>query len=114
MVDVMVDEVGFDEAAGVTTMQVMLKNRSDRSIYPPLALKVREVVAGPKNVAANPDPESKVTGAEWDFSTLLGAQGRLDPGMISEPRVVKLRTSAAQGRDVILDYDVIGRAATGR
>ncbi len=108
-VDVIAEEVRFDEAAGLTTMRVKLRNRSDQPIYPPLALKVREVIVGGKDVAVDADSGGGAAGAEWDFSALMGTQNRLDPGMISEPHTVKLRTSAEHGLDVILDYDVAGR-----
>jgi len=75
---------------------------------------VRAVIVGGNDVAENPDRKGEASGAEWDFSTLLGAQNRLDPGMISEPRTVKLRSSAKHGLDLTLDYDVVGRTAVGR
>ena len=69
---------------------------------------------GPKDLAANADQRSEASGAAWDFSTLLGRQNRLDPGMISEPHTLKLHSSAQHGLDVILDYDVVGKTAVGR
>jgi len=114
VVDVIAGDVSYDEASGITTMQVKLHNRSDRPIHPPLVLRVRHVVVGPKNVAANAEKGSESTGGEWDFSTLLGMQKRLDPGTISEPRVVRLRSTTDHGLDLILDYDVIGMTAVSR
>ncbi len=114
VVDVLADEVRFDEAAGITVMQVKIRNRSDRPIYPPLTLQVRSIAAGGEDVINNADNKNAGVGAEWDFSNLLGTQGRLDPGMISEPRAVELHSSVERGLDITFDYDVVGKAPAGK
>lgn len=101
-VDVLVGEVGYDEAAGITTMQVTLRNRSDRPIYPPLVLRRRGAPPGEGQESA------------WDFSSRLGLQHRLDPGMITEPVPIRIRSAANRGADVTLDYEITGRTSPER
>src|SRR5262249_1405092 len=96
-VEVIADEPAHDEALGVTTIQVRRRNRSDRPIYPPLMLGVKHVVVGSKSLAANADRPTDAAGAGWDFSAQLGRQNRLDPGMLSEPKVLRLRSSVQLG-----------------
>ncbi len=107
-VEVIAERVRFDEDTGITTLDLSLRNLSARPVYAPLTLKVRQVVAGGRNVFANADSGGANAGAEWDFSAALGTRKQLMPKMISEARTVKVHSAVAQGLDVMFDYEISG------
>jgi hypothetical protein len=113
LVEVHASQTEFDEATGLSTLVLHLRNASDRTVYGPLSLRVTRIIAGAGNgnVIEDADNGRNGNGATWDFSDLLGSGNRLEPGMTSETREVQIRTRAADGLDLVFQFDVLGRVA---
>jgi hypothetical protein len=112
MVQVLATQTQFDEATGISTLQLQLRNDSDQTVYGPLQLRVTRIVAGVgrnAGVIEDADNGRNGNGAVWDFSSLLGSRGRLEPRMVSEARTVRIRTRPEDGLDLVFQFDVLGR-----
>jgi hypothetical protein len=111
-VQLLASEPKFDEATGTSTIELQLRNVSDRAIHGPVRVRVARVVSGaPAGAAVIEAADNGRTGAGalWDFSTRLGTRGILEPGMVSEARKVTIRSRPEQGLDVVLEFEVTGR-----
>jgi hypothetical protein len=105
MVQVIASPPKFDEATGVSTFDLQLRNDSDQTIYGPLQVRVKRVVAG----AGDVDNGRRAAGATWDFSQLLGTRARLEPQVVSESRTISIRSRPEDGLDVVFEFEILGR-----
>ncbi len=111
-VRVMVGQSRFNEAKGMSMVELQLRNESDHTIYGPLRVRISRVISGaPGNAELIEDASNgrRTAGALWDYSALLGSRGRLEPGMVSEARWVTIRNRPDAGLDVVLEFEVLGR-----
>jgi peptidyl-prolyl cis-trans isomerase A (cyclophilin A) len=114
LVEVHAVQTAFDEATGLSTLVLQLRNASNRTIYGPLHLRVSRIVAGSAGngrVIEDADNGRNGNGAVWDFSSLLGSGNRFVPGMVTEAREVKIRTRADDGLDLVFQFEILGRVA---
>jgi hypothetical protein len=105
----------FDEAKGIATFELQVRNVSDRPIYAPLKVRVTKIAAhagGPTATVIKPDGGGTGDALPfWDFSRHLGSRGRLDPKMISEAKTVTIRVKPETGLDGVLEFEVVGQVA---
>lgn len=114
LVQVLAGGTWFDEEAGVSTIELQLRNVSDRTIYGPARVRIARVVSGSPGgdgVIEDASNRRSGAGATWDFTLLLGSRDRLEPGMVSEAKPVKIRTRRGEGLDVVLEFEVLARVA---
>jgi hypothetical protein len=112
LIEVVAGQAEFDEASGISTVEFQLRNASDRTVYGPLQLRVKRVVTGSAaGVILDASNGQEGAGAVWDFSGLLGSQGRLGPKEVSEAHTVKIRSRPEDGLDVAFEFEVLGRIA---
>jgi hypothetical protein len=89
---------------------------SDRPIYAPIRLRATAVGAGsggPSATIVDADPQSAGGTALWDFSKLLGSRNRLDAGMVSEAKIVSIKTKTESGLDGLIEFEIVGHVARG-
>jgi hypothetical protein len=94
-----------------TTFELQIRNISQQTIYGPLQLRATQVLStagGPTATFKESDSKDTKALPMWDFSKLLGAKGRLDPGMVSEIKKVKIQTAIATGLDGEFYFEVMG------
>ena len=84
--------VVYDAASGTATVDVQLRNVSDRVAHGPVRLRAE-------------GGEDR----EWSFEGRMGSHDRLPPGGLSEP--VKVELTTGTGTDARLDFRIIGRVA---
>jgi hypothetical protein len=99
----------FDETTETTSVDLTLRNVSSDTIYGPVKVRVKRVLAGGAGPIVDSENRKSGAGAEWDFSGLLGTRGRLTPGLVSEPHTVRIRSRQAEGLDVRFEFEVRGR-----
>lgn len=112
LIEVHATQTRFDEETGLSTLVLQLRNASDRTVYGPLNLRVTQILsgaAGNGRVIEEADNGRGGNGALWEFSDLLGSRNRLEPGMVSEAKEVRVRTRAEDGLDLVFRFDVLGR-----
>lgn len=114
-IEVMVGHPRFDETAGLTTVEMTLRNVSGQTVCGPLRVRVSRIIGGGRDgVIQDSDNQRSGVGAEWDFSSRMGTRGCLTPRMASEARTVSIRSRRDQGLDVVFEFEVIGRVSAER
>jgi hypothetical protein len=114
LVQVIAGQTTFDEATGLSTIELQLRNASSQTVYGPLRLRVSRIHAGAPNGGNVIDDAAngrRGAGAVWEFAELFGTRGRLEPRMVSEAKTVRIRTRPEAGLDVVLEFEVLGRLA---
>jgi hypothetical protein len=99
------------DGQGETTFDLQLRNVSGQTIYAPLILRATQIVGAPGRPSAvfkESDSKDAKSAPSWNFSKLLGAKGRLEPGMVSEVKKIKVRTAEATGMDGEFYFEVVG------
>ena len=107
------EQMSFNEDKGISTFYLQIQNISDQPIYAPLKLKASDIKQGLDEIetleALNADNKLKKVGAEWDFSSLMGTENRLDPKEKTEAKKIEIRAFARAGLDGKLKFQILGK-----
>jgi hypothetical protein len=105
--------MSFNEDKGISTFYLQIQNISDQPIYALLKLKASDIKQGLDEIetleALNADNKLKKVGAEWDFSSLMGTENRLDPKEKTEAKKIEIRAFARAGLDGKLKFQILGK-----
>ena len=96
--------------AGVTSYNLAIKDTSTQTIYTPLRLEVGQISSASGRVSvANADNGQTGAGANWSYTSLVGADNVLSPAEVSGLRQLKFRNP--NNESFTVNFNVIGNIA---
>ena len=95
------------QASGISSFNLAIQNTSTQTIFTPLRIEVAQLTSSSGKVkVTNADNGQTGVGARWDYSNLVGGDGKLSPGELSGARTLKF--SNPNSESFTVTFNVIG------